>query len=686
MVPHCHISHPSRRTLVVAALLSAGVLGGLHAPFVPSAAAATDPVLSFEDLGAPEQVDLAGRTATTMTTSLSLPVPDGLVPESLSGVVDVPVAFRDGVIDVLQDGVTVGRAAVDQTESGTDGAVQVDIPLQDAAVGTGGLGEGRTLDLDLRTTFTPLDDGWCHDPLNAVTARLRDASVRFTGETRAPETLAEALPPVLRELTVAVPDGDEVTSAALETVTTVLSRYRGQHPEVRVVAIDDDRRPGADPDVSRRIEIPGDDGRGVTLEDPGTSDARIVLHGTGDDLMDQVRLLGDDAAALLDSTSAHAEGGEEVAVELPPSGRTVSELGGIVLDRSGYGSADVSFGIDQGDLGRLSDSVAVHLTGSYTPMPADTGGDVTVAVNGTVVDRFAADTGGTFDRDITVPDDVLDRYNEFTVTLSAAGLPGCGTASPLTLRVDGSSVVTSDPAESPTRLTTGFRAVPQALLPEVDVVLGSSDVADVNRAAQVLAGVQAVTPARIRPVVAASDTETDRPLLIVDADGSLVPESYSDLDLPVRLDGTVLNVQDAGDSGDAGSAEAVATDTVFGALQTTWDAANGRMVLVASSTDRPELLDRLITSLSADRDAGFAGLRGTAVVQQVDGPPTEIGVPGPGGEGQSADTEDEGMFGGMSAVGVTVGIVGVVAAVGALFLGIVWSGRRAQKRAEDGLR
>ncbi|OLT54179.1 hypothetical protein BJF89_17275 [Corynebacterium sp. CNJ-954] len=685
MVPHCHTSHPSHRTLVLGALLSAGVLGALHAPFAPSAAAATDPVLSLEDLGAPEQVDLAGPTATTMTTSLSVPVPDGLVPESLRGVVDVPVAFRDGAIDLLQDGVSIGRGTLDPAESVStgDGAVPVDIPLQDAVVAPGGLGKGGTLDLDLRTTFTPLDDGWCHDPLDAVTARLRDASVRFTGETRAPETLAEALPPVLRELTVAVPDGDEVTSAALETVTTVLSRYRGQLPEVRVVALDDDRRPGTDPDFSRRIEIPGDDGRGVTLEDPGTSDARIVLHGTGDDLMDQVRLLGDDAAALLDSTSAHAEGGEEVAVELPPSGQTVSELGGIVLDGSGYGSADVSFGIDQGDLGRLSESVTVHLTGSYTPTPADTGGDVAVAVNGTVVDRFAADTGGAFDRDVTVPDDVLDRYNEFTVTLSAAGLPGCGTASPLTLRVDGSSVVTSDPADSPTRLTTGFRAVPQALLPEVDVVLGSSDVADVNRAAQVLARVQSVTPARIRPVVAAPGTDTDRPLLIVDADGSLVPESYGDLDLPVRLDGTMLNVQD---TGGAGSAEAVATDTVFGALQTTWDTTNGRMVLVASSTDRPELLDRLITSLSADRGAGFAELRGTAVVQQVDGPPTEIGVPGPGGEGGSADDGDEGVFGGISAVGVTVGIVGVVAAVGALFLGIVWSGRRAQKRAEDGLR
>lgn len=681
----------ARGTVVTAATLATLAVTALAAP---AAGAATDPTLGFGDLGLSDAVSLPGRSATTVVT---VPVPDGLTPDTLRGTLQVPATYDRGVLEVVQDGRVLGRATV----ADGDGAstTPVSIPLAGLTV------TDATTIVELRTTLVPVNDGWCHDPLDTVTSTLRDASVSYSGTTGAPETLAEALPPVLRGLTVTVPEDpdDDVIAAALETATAVSAAYRTQHPAIRVHSSADadsatDRDEDADPAFTRRIDIPGDNASGITLDNPGSDSARITLHGTGDALLDQARLLAatsptdssatsatGDLAGLLDSTSAEGRG---LPVELAPESRTLGDLDLGGLTASGPGATQITFGIGQGDVGRYIDSLNLHLTGSFTPAPADAPAELTVAVNGTVVERMStADdedlTSGVLDREVSFPKDIITRYNTVTVTLTGTGDQGCGTTSPLTLRIDGGSVIDTSAADAPTDLTAGFQALPQAFMPEVDVALTTGDVADVDRAARVLAGLQSVTDRRFRPVVTdlGATADSDRPVLIVDADGTATAagtgDSAQDTGLPVTLADGVLDADGA----------TVATTTTFGALQTSWDTDRHRMRVVANSTGSPGLLDRLLDRLdngtAAGETLGYGSLNGTAVIQQTDGAPQQIGVPSTGtydtgdaddATGPDADSDDDGV----SVTGVVIAVVAVVVVAALLLtvLGVLSRGGR----------
>lgn len=667
---------PSALTRAAAATVTTVTLAAVT---LPSAAAATDPTLSFDDLGIAREVNLPGRVATTTVT---LPVPTGLTPATLRGSLQVPAAFSRGVLEVLQDGRVLGRTTV----TGGDGTTTTPVRIPLTGVDT----VGTAATVDLRTTLVPVDDGWCHDPLDSVTSTLRQASVSYSGTSGAPGTLAEALPPVLRELTVTVPEDpdDDVIAAALETVTAVSAAYRTQSPTIRVVSSGVTDGVTGDAAFVRHIDIPGDDRSGVTLDNPGGDDARITLHGTGDALLDQVGLLAatdpmassatGDLAGMLDSTGAVSLG---VPVELAPEARTLGDLDLGDLTSSGPGTARVSFGIDQGSLGRYVDAVDLHLTGSLTPLPADTPGELTVAVNGTVVDRVSTTedkrlAAGTLDREVSIPDDILTRYSTVTVTVAGSGTQNCGTTAPLTLRIDRDSVVDSTEADAPTGLTHGFQALPQAFMPEVDVALTTGDVPDVNRAAQILAGLQSVAGTRFRPMVADLEgvVDSDRPALIIDADGTATAGMADDLDLPVRFSDGVLSV----DGAQAG------TDTSFGALQTSWDPEHHRMRVVAHSTGDPALLDRLLGSLGDETDTGqgtgYSRLTGTAVAQQATGDPREVGVPGPGThrDPDGSDSSDS------SGIGTSAVIAGIAAAVALVALLLAVPGIRSRTLGRTG--
>ncbi|GEC87153.1 cellulose biosynthesis cyclic di-GMP-binding regulatory protein BcsB [Corynebacterium variabile] len=651
----------SRHAAVLVGSLSVTALLATATPAV------ADTTLTFRDLGAPVDQSMPGRTA---TTTLTLPVPDGLIPTELTGTLQVPASFSRGVVEVSQDNRVIGRGTV--TGSTDDDGTDLRIPLADATVTDG------AVTVQLRTTLTPVDDGWCHDPLDTVTSTLRDAAVAFSGTPSAPRNLADALPSVLRSLTVAVPDNpdESVQAAVLETVTAVTAQYRSQHPTVRVIPLSQVADAGTttrtDAAYTRTVVIPGDTSDdGMTLEQPGTDDARIVLHGTGDELLDQARLLtadrstdatAADLSGLLDSTSADAGAADVV---LAPQARTLTDLGAADLTASGVGSAQVTFGIDQGDLGRLAGATSLHLTGNHTPLvDGITSGEVTVAVNGTVVDRTTAAGDGVLDRQIDLPDDLAQRYNTVTVTFAMGGQQAdCGTTAPVELRIDGSSVVSSTDATEPTPLTAGFQGLPQAFLPEVDVVLADGGVTDLDRAARILAGLQETTAARVRPVPAELEetVESDRPVLVVDADGDHTDEATGGDPLPVTYRDGVLSV-------DGRDAE---TDTSYGAVQTRWDTDHRRMQVIATSTGEPQLLDTLLVSLdraTASGDGtGWADLRGTAVLQQESGTPREVGVPVDDGSDVGSTSSTGSADSGPGTTAVLAVLAAVVAAVALLF-------------------
>lgn len=134
----------ARGTVVTAATLATLAVTALAAP---AAGAATDPTLGFGDLGLSDAVSLPGRSATTVVT---VPVPDGLTPDTLRGTLQVPATYDRGVLEVVQDGRVLGRATV----ADGDGAstTPVSIPLAGLTV------TDATTIVELRTTLVPVNE------------------------------------------------------------------------------------------------------------------------------------------------------------------------------------------------------------------------------------------------------------------------------------------------------------------------------------------------------------------------------------------------------------------------------------------------------------------------------------------------------------------------------------------------
>ena len=116
--------------------------------------------------------------------------------------------------------------------------------------------------------------------------------------------------------------------------------------------------------------------------------------------------------------------------------------------------------------------VRVHLIGVLHAVPNTIGGQLVATIDGETIDRWPAEANGIVDRWIDVPDRLLHRFTSLAVQVNISGNTGrCGEFQPITLTIDGESVVQSSPAKPP--VPQGFQSLPQALMPRVQVGIGA---------------------------------------------------------------------------------------------------------------------------------------------------------------------------------------------------------------------
>lgn len=318
-----------------------------------------------------------------------------------------------------------------------------------------------------------------------------------------------------------------------------------------------------------------------------------VRSGNADTLPEQMRLLTSDLAKVAISSAAAAD-------VLPPApvlaahDMTLDALGQTQLSSTGLGTVQVNFGLDQTRFGRAVTDLRLHLRGNYTPVPASTmNGQITITSGTQPVDNWPVEPSGRIDRWVTIPNGALARYIPLTVTFERTGqLFGCGLQPPVTLTIDGDTEVTS--AESVPPRPGGFAAVPQVLMPRVQVGLSPAGFENTARAAILLTGLQRLTAMPLEPMVVPFDqaVQSSLPAVLIAPDGD-VPESIV---LPMREIDHELTL--TGSEPNSHAKLTLEPAMAFGSLQAAW--SGGRMVVVATSTDAHEHLDRMLDWLNAD--------------------------------------------------------------------------------------
>jgi hypothetical protein len=591
------------------------------------------------------------------TAALTIPVPPGLVPAALNATVELPVNVGSGTLTVTQDDRTIARvplSAVDQAP--------ISIPLAGAEI------IDNAMTVTLRTYLVPLE-GYCLDPTNPL--RLTNGAVAFAGGEAPPISVSDFLPPVLRKLTIAIPGKPSRTEsdAAVRLSAAIVARYARQSTTVTVVSLAAPLPPAAP--FERKIVIQQGQEAGLTLLPGDGPIPRLRISGLENELTNQARLLSADVSRLAMSSKA-VVGPLKDAPQLPGNVTTLRSLGQPVVSAVAL-APQVSIGLDQTRMGRSAHDVRVHLVGSYTPIPNSISARLVAVVGGETIDRWPSDNTGLIDRWVSVPDRLLERYTTLGVSLDIAGNTGrCGEFQPLTLTIDGDSVVSSEPAVPP--VPGGFQSLPQALMPQVHIGIGADVFADTVRAAAIVVGLQRMSALPLDTIV--TDVQTAMgsrgPAIIVAADGWDHPE----ITLPLTSTKGAMTIEgiDSGAVDNNRADEKPITLTLdpelrYGSLQSFFDGR--RSLLVATSNAAPGQLDELLRWLAADARR-WPRLEGVALVSAPGRAPVTI-------RPQAGIAEATATSGGSSAAGWVAGGIAAVALLGSAF--IFW---RRSRRIDPG--
>ncbi|MCH9762067.1 MAG: cellulose biosynthesis cyclic di-GMP-binding regulatory protein BcsB [Actinomycetia bacterium] len=633
-----------------------GALLGVTAMLVVAApcAAADDgalldaPTLSLADLGSGATVSFYGEIS---STTLSFPVPAGLVPVTLNTTLDFPFNLRSGILTVMQDDRIISRLGVPLAD-----LAPFVIPLDGVDVVNG------SVTVTLKLTALPAD-GYCLDDSAAV--NLIRGSVTYAGIEVAPRTIADFLPSILRAVTIAVPSTptQAESDAAVQLATALASRYRSQDPRIALVALADGATTldGPSLPMERQIIIKEGPDEGLSLVgDAGVPE--LLISGPPDKLKNQTRLLTDSSLGMAVSRKAVADK-LHPNPWLPGNSATLAQLRQPAVTSVGF-APQVNIALDQTQFGHPTQGFRVHLLGSHTPVPAAFGAQLTASVGGEVIDTWSTDGGGTIDRWVDIPDRLLFRYTSLDVMVNTAGDAGrCNEFRPITLRIAGNSVVESSPAKPP--IPPGFGSLPQALMPRMQVGIGANSFTDTVRAAQITVGLQKLSAVPLQTAVTTLSHALDSndPAILIS------PDSWTDtaITLPVSADEQVLTL--AGSNPDEPDTTLTLDPEVrFGSLQTVFDGQ--RSLLIATSNEAPDQLDELLRSLDGD-GLGWSQLRGSAVVKVADRQPALVqgrtpesiyGPPGSVSQQEGSESTGNSMLlwsiaGGVVAAAVAIAVV-----------------------------
>lgn len=565
--------------------------------------AADSPTLSLTDLGSASDLLFYGEVG---TASLTIPVPVGMSPATLNVTAQLPVNVLAGTVTVSQDNKVIAQVGLPPDRG------PVSIPLAGAEV------RDNAVSILLRSYLLPLE-GYCLDPTNPL--RLTDITVTYAGVEQIPATVADFLPPVLRKLVVFIgrnPSQAEA-DAAVQVASAVVARYGSQYPDIEVAPLADPPFPPGDtPPFERHIVVSEGPDAGVSLYGD-TGVPALLISGPAAELTNQTRLLTSNLASYA-LTSKAVVGPLKATPQLPGNETTIRKMGQPGVNATSL-NPRVDVGLNQTRLGRSAHGIRVHLQGSYTPLPNDIGGQVVVSVAGQNIDRWPADQSGTIDRWIDVPDRLLKRYTNLEVQVNISGGTGrCGEFQPITLTIDGETLVQSSPAAPP--VPGGFQSVPQSLMPRVQIGIGSDVFGDTARAVEIMTGLQRLSALPMDTVVMPIQQAIDSPNPAV----LISPQSWDhpDIRLPVWAPDAVPTVVNAFDDQGDPTTLTLAPELRFGSLQTVFQ--NNRTLLVATSNGAPGQLDDLLKWLGADQRR-WPAIDGLALVSVADRSPVTVTIP-----------------------------------------------------------
>jgi hypothetical protein len=570
------------RTLVVPLIVIGAI--GAHtvaagtpvASAEPYVGALTDPIvtppINWTQMGLSERVDVIGSNQPVDT---AVPVPAGVGPMLLTGQIGSVVNVTAGRIDVFDGrGILLGTLGVPADVATLPFALDIS-----AAQVTDGK---APLSFVLRDS-KPTADG-CSQPPSLSLTQL---ATTFSGPIPDPVTVGDFLPGYLDEIVIRVGSAPTQSQqqAALDLVAALTHMYRPMPVRIEVITSDG---PAQVLSSSRRVIDIRDGGRaGVTVENPGTPEAMLLVTGTGDELVRQVDLFADRRVGLAQTSSAITLSAREDVAQ-STNIKTFGQLG-MTGQASVLGSATMYAGFDVSafGVGPISNAT-VHLKARYTPV---TGGEASVLVRSgsAVVFTHKLDESGVLDVTGDIPAESITSNVGMALELRYVPRQECAPMNDrMTFALDPQSTVAVTPG---THNRGGFPVLPMAFTPDFDVTVDSPD--HIGYATQAINLMGQQTTVTLRPHLTTFDAAAGSAtgLLAVTSGDQLTKAGMSP---PLRPD----NANTVGINGSTDTN--VDLNGALGVVQAFTN--NGRTVLAVSGAGDWSLVNRTFDYIRAQRN------------------------------------------------------------------------------------
>ncbi|MDA4103821.1 hypothetical protein [Mycolicibacterium monacense] len=424
--------------------------------------------ISWSQLGLSSRVELVGSN---QSTDVSVPVPQGVSPTVLTGVIG-SVVNATGRVDVLDArGILLGSVAIPADVAAVPFVVDISAAEVSADI--------AKLSFVIRDN-TAHTDSCVQGP--AVT--LSQLATTYSGHSPSPRTVADFLPGYLDQITIQVgpnPTRDQ-QQAALALVAKLTHLYRPMP-----VRIDIDTSPAPVPaapgalGTQRTISIRDGDQPGFVVENPGSPAAVLAISGRGPDLLRQVELFAADRRFDLSQTpSASVTSATPV---LPKSAETLSfgELG-MTPQAAVLGTTTLYIGFDAAAfaVGPI-DRARIHLIANYTPV---TTGDASMLVRSgsAILASRTLDQSGSVNLSADIPPGAIASNVGLALEIRYIPRQQCAALyDRITFAVDPASTIAVSPG---TNNRGGFSVLPMAFTPDFDVAVDTPD--QIRYAAQVI--------------------------------------------------------------------------------------------------------------------------------------------------------------------------------------------------------
>lgn len=553
-------------------------------------------------------------TAAVNTTRFDIPVPRGVVPRAITGVLTMPEVVNNGVVTFRIN----GRIA--RTVPSTLYA-KVRIPVTAADV----IADG-TIGLTMASQG-PAVGGVCRPA--AGEASLRKIALSYRGRERLPTSLANFFPPSSNRIDVliAADADDDLLEAGMAAVAALSSRYP-EGTDVVLGALADAPASGV---ASQRVVVLSAGRPGEVTTDiaaaPRSGIPVLTITANGDDLPAAAKALalteGGDTLQLANDPAAEGISGE-LGKREPDLERSLADVGAGEVALSGYGVTGHAVTIPQDTFSSPVSGLEVHLQGTHSAVADADRARLDVRMNGELVGSKTLDDTGALKMDFSVPAGRLRSVNELQLVLSAVtadGLPCAAPGSPpieVALDTQGSTLTATAGSSD----TGAFQQWPQVLQGSLPVAIrneGAQRFGAAQELARVIGTLQraASFPLDVQLVPANAFIADDRSGIVIGASAA----DATNLEAPLKLSSIRL-LDQADSSFEVTSQEPYAVMEAIGPS----DGADRQVLMLGGWAPGNQPAPRALTAklVAFLESAGWASLDGDLLLTDESAPPFTV--------------------------------------------------------------